>query len=54
MTEPEALTLSLCPPPGMDYGGLHDVRLRRAPSPVLFNELVGVRVSTELLYGLGV
>jgi hypothetical protein len=26
---------------------LHHVRLRCAPAPVLFNELIGVRVSTE-------
>ena len=27
--------------------GLHHIWLRRAPAPVLFDELIGVRVSTE-------
>src|SRR5215218_4762272 len=33
--------------PSREDQGPHNIRLRRAPAPVLFNELIGVRVSTE-------
>src|SRR5215207_10037829 len=39
--------------PSREDQGPHNIRLPPAPSPVLFNELVGVRVPTEHLYGLG-